>query len=906
MSTPRYRFVLYNGSTVRQVYPLDQNKLVFSEAPEGDNIFYRRKLTSKLVFVNQKRKGIIDFDYFYQIERAALQCEELKIKIFKACSEDWELWYEGYFTTPMGSFDLDNCTFSVTPNIDDRYRCLFEKNKTEINILDGTTEFETNARVDSNFEYFIARDDDPGNINFVYNSTIPTPTNSWKVLSVGTDSLGRAYKVGYREKITTQCLNGVTVVPPGSGWILLVDDCAVSNTCVYVRQPLAGLPIPNPNVVLGDCDGGIPSPPPERVRLDVTIVAGTSATSADIFDVEGFTQVCSDMTILAEYDYEIDAPDSSTLDWAVTGSGSSVIGSNSDKRVTIQFGNANVVIRCNETTIEGDLIVHRINVTVCPFATGCSILGGKIEGPKVICKDQQNIIWYIPEVYRLPVSPFGVPGHPSVWMSYNSGDTYFSDVSATAYTVVLNARGAEAASYAMQYWALATGSCGQQFFQKSLAVEITNTPRTEDIVGITGNFLAIGSTGVRYRVPARYGSTFTWTVDGGTIATGQGTNEITVDWGATPGTFEISVKETIGCGCDYELIADCGPDGEPPIYWCSDGPEVTIPNGRLLVECIEKMLEVMDCGPEEVISDFFEWNPDGTAPGYVSGENYVYNATNQYNNLLINQKSDVIDPQASNPATKGLITWEEMMNFIREAFHVYWWIDDDNKVRFEHEKYITAVIGIDTTDSRYDKYIKRMNRYTHLIDERPKYETFSWMESLNEDFIGVPIRYEGLCVNQNEDQNNKEHSVPRITTDINYILVNPSEIAKDGFVVTANVLNGSDFHVIVDQGLLSTNDIVNAPMSWANLHYYFHRWGRVLPNGFLNNNLTSFISFKPTIQQDPIYIPICCGDEWNPEQMIKTELSAYLGGIYGKVLSAEYDLTTEMMKLTLGYSYANI
>jgi gliding motility-associated-like protein len=67
---------------------------------------------------------------------------------------------------------------------------------------------------------------------------------------------------------------------------------------------------------------------------------------------------------------------------------------------------------------------------------------------------------------------------------------------------------------------------------------------------ITGdNQICTSATGIVYSTPNAAGRTFEWTVVGGTIASGQGTNQITVDWGPTGGT--VTVREIIDAtNCD--------------------------------------------------------------------------------------------------------------------------------------------------------------------------------------------------------------------------------------------------------------------------------------------------------------------------------------------------------------------
>ncbi|HVD97774.1 MAG TPA: family 16 glycosylhydrolase [Cytophagaceae bacterium] len=59
-------------------------------------------------------------------------------------------------------------------------------------------------------------------------------------------------------------------------------------------------------------------------------------------------------------------------------------------------------------------------------------------------------------------------------------------------------------------------------------------------------------TNLTYSIPATSGATYVWTVDQGTIVSGQGTNAIIVNWGTQSGS--VSVSKTISCGsADYTL-----------------------------------------------------------------------------------------------------------------------------------------------------------------------------------------------------------------------------------------------------------------------------------------------------------------------------------------------------------------
>ncbi len=71
------------------------------------------------------------------------------------------------------------------------------------------------------------------------------------------------------------------------------------------------------------------------------------------------------------------------------------------------------------------------------------------------------------------------------------------------------------------------------------------------VSGITGTVsVCPGINGVQYTITnPNPNSTYNWTITSGTLATGQGTATITVDWSATPGTGLVSVTEITADGC---------------------------------------------------------------------------------------------------------------------------------------------------------------------------------------------------------------------------------------------------------------------------------------------------------------------------------------------------------------------
>lgn len=94
------------------------------------------------------------------------------------------------------------------------------------------------------------------------------------------------------------------------------------------------------------------------------------------------------------------------------------------------------------------------------------------------------------------------------------------------------------------------GGCTAQIV-KNISIKPVPTPA---LVGVTGNCIAEQTT---YSTANVGGNTYTWTVTGGTIASGQGTNSITVTWDAS-GAKSVAVEEDNGA-CKVSASANVNP-----------------------------------------------------------------------------------------------------------------------------------------------------------------------------------------------------------------------------------------------------------------------------------------------------------------------------------------------------------
>ena len=107
---PTYRFYINYNSVVTEVHPLNWLDCSLTDEKEKDQVFYRRKFNGDLTFGGKKLCD--DFMAFWTIEQ-----NDSFGRIDFLIMEDLNIYWEGYFTTANGSFDLDAGTFKVTPSL---------------------------------------------------------------------------------------------------------------------------------------------------------------------------------------------------------------------------------------------------------------------------------------------------------------------------------------------------------------------------------------------------------------------------------------------------------------------------------------------------------------------------------------------------------------------------------------------------------------------------------------------------------------------------------------------------------------------------------------------------------------------------------------------------------------------
>lgn len=340
------------------------------------------------------------------------------------------------------------------------------------------------------------------------------------------------------------------------------------------------------------------------------------------------------------------------------------------------------------------------------------------------------------------------------------------------------------------------------------------------------------------------------------------------DWDKN-GDFEYNILTA-------EIINGIAPLSDVTTIYENGGTTINYTRNIYITDVIEYLAKQTFGAGVTIFSTFFN-----------SAINPITLNTNRYRYLTIAQKSDIKFPTSSNPATIGLMSFNQCMEILK-CMNLRWEYNlSSDTITIEHISNWSASVG---PDIRTQELTRSTNKYKHLTEEMPKYEYFKWVEAENEDFVGLPIWYDSICINQESDNNSTELNL-NVTTDIEYIIqcvnaipTEESKISNSGWVIFANEDRLGTLYIYSNYGFIEGTGRFNMDMSWGRLHICFFKFERQLMTGYMNGGLTNFISVKKTkIQECSI---ILC-ETFNPKEYLTTELGEfYFGGEKGYVRRA--------------------
>lgn len=399
-------------------------------------------------------------------------------------------------------------------------------------------------------------------------------------------------------------------------------------------------------------------------------------------------------------------------------------------------------------------------------------------------------------------------------------------------------------------------------------------------------------------------------VDGATPPPGSGWIDDGGKWVRPPNILDVNISQNKTAAGDQNNYFN-HPKFDKVRRVRISNPLVHFKNGVKLIDIIDRL-----CPgnlPADLMSNFFNYNPDGQYPA-----NYAYEyASANLDNIVLWQLSDIIrhdDSSTSKPAKKFILKLSDLLNDLRMSMNVYWDIDDDGILIFEHFSYFKwKQILFDLTVPGKRDYLIGKAQYEYL-NIRPRYEKFTWgIEPKNKHF-GMPRVEYFSCYEEKTEGYNARIITPDVMgeyldqkevfwsvylPEYNYDYPQPpfslgameiegvyglyrfpedTEIDTSSFAgfVIANVKTWEGINYIPEFDVpnyqqLGNSAPVNGALSLSSmaiplLSHDRHGDARLEGNtfNFKANNP------KPTRKQVDIWVPFCCSDIWEPQNLIKT------------------------------------
>lgn len=307
-------------------------------------------------------------------------------------------------------------------------------------------------------------------------------------------------------------------------------------------------------------------------------------------------------------------------------------------------------------------------------------------------------------------------------------------------------------------------------------------------------------------------------------------------------------------------------------------------NGVRVETTFDMLLE--DCPDLTFVSNFLQINQDGTNP---SNGPYL-EALLKLSNLIIFQKSDIIDADASNNASRSETTLKKYLTLWRDMLQLYPKVEG-NIFRLEHISYYDDdTIGLDLTVGDYANQILGKLKYNYDKSEAYEREEFEWMDKV--DILGFEsrdIRYSEVC----SDPGNKLSRKLEATTSLEYVRANPELTSKEGwFIIATEIVGGFKIN---EQSILGAGYYLNGCLSWKEIHEHYWRHNRLQPEGILNGDDTTFESYVFRRLYEKLEINMSIPDflAWDYTKKVNTPLGL------AEVRKAQYSLNNEVLTLEL-------
>ena len=285
---------------------------------------------------------------------------------------------------------------------------------------------------------------------------------------------------------------------------------------------------------------------------------------------------------------------------------------------------------------------------------------------------------------------------------------------------------------------------------------------------------------------------------------------------------------------------------------------------------------------------------------FLYGENPI---SHQKFELLLAQKTNMLVGDYDRPAQKAPTTLQQLTNMLRDCFRCFWYIED-GKFKVEHILWfrnggsysakpkftvdLTTLLnvrngktwGVASSKWSFDK-----------VDMAERYQ-FEWMDDVTQPFEGSPINILSKFVTPGKIE---DITVSNFTSDVDYMILNPSAISNDGFALFAAVRDSNN-NLVLPYGTFSAQGVdfllQNYILSFYYLQPTYYIYDLPARRVEINGSSTHVYGVERKKKQTVTYPSI---DDPDPMKLVKTAIGN------GQINKISINLYSRMNKVTLMY-----
>lgn len=306
----------------------------------------------------------------------------------------------------------------------------------------------------------------------------------------------------------------------------------------------------------------------------------------------------------------------------------------------------------------------------------------------------------------------------------------------------------------------------------------------------------------------------------------------------------------------------------------------------------------------------------------VAHSSFLFNTTNPVTNesqgkVYILQKSNILNFDYDMAAWKAPITFNNVLNLLRNAFNCYWDVYESSGTRHFRIEHISYYMKGNTysTDSRtatnlsivYDKRSGKpssflTNRWSYVKESQANRYEFGWMDEQTALFDGQAIEIRD-DENMFTEARKEERKIDFFSSDMDAMMFDTDSFSQDGFVVakaaplTTELFGGTKPVAIISITLDGVeHQLQNGLMSMAYLQekYMAHN---LYPKAVKVNGHMISVPLRKKMRTQDISFFLPSNASVRPGDLVTTEVGD------GEIESMSIDMTCGLIKATVIYPF---